>query len=346
MSATAQLDGEQKYVADKLNALAASLDHKKSGFINRLLHGPPLAAKGLYIWGNVGRGKTMLMDQFFAQAPNLPKRRVHFHGFMQEVHAARATHKSDDVIGEIADGIASRAKLLCLDEMQVSDIADAMILGRLFEALTQRHVVLVTTSNQSPDELYKDGLNRQLFLPFVERLKQTLDIVHLGNGRDYRLGRLAALETYISPLGTAADAALDQMWDQLADGETGKAIALPLLGRKLLVPRAAHSCARFDFSDLCEKPLAAPDYLAIAQNFSTVFIDHVRVLKASERNEAKRFILMIDTFYDAGTKVVISAAAAPEALCTRGPHKAEFLRTASRLREMQSQSWWLKGATH
>ncbi len=346
MSATAQLDGEQKKVADKLNALVVSLNHKRSGFINRFLNRTPLAARGLYIWGNVGRGKTMLMDQFFAQAPNLPKRRVHFHAFMQEVHATRATHKSDDVIGEIADGIASRARLLCLDEMQVSDIGDAMILGRLFEALIERCVVLVTTSNQPPDELYKDGLNRQLFLPFVERLKQALDIVHLGDGRDYRLGRLAALETYVTPLGTAADAALDQMWEQLADGESGNAIALLLLGRKLLVPRAAHSCARFNFHDLCEKPLAAPDYLAIAQNFSTVFIDQVRKLKAYERNEAKRFILMIDTFYDAGTKVVISAATAPEALCTTGPHKAEFLRTASRLREMQSQSWWLKGVTH
>ena len=341
----AQLDGEQKNVADRLNALVARLDHKRSGFITRFLHGAPLAARGLYIWGNVGRGKTMLMDQFFAQAPSLPKRRVHFHAFMQEVHAARATHKTDDVIAEIADGIAKGAKLLCLDEMQVSDIADAMILGRLFEALIQRHVVLVTTSNQPPDELYKDGLNRQLFLPFITQLKQELDVVHLSDGRDYRLGRLVEEKTYIAPLGPAADAAMDELWNKLADGEKGQRIEISLLGRKLVVPRAAHSCARFEFSDLVEKPLGAPDYLAIAKNFRTVFIDHLRDLKASERNEAKRFILMIDTFYDAGTKLVISAAAAPEALCTTGPHKAEFIRTSSRLREMQSQSWWLKGAT-
>ena len=300
--------------------------------------------KGLYIWGTVGRGKTMLMDRFFAEAPDFPKRRIHFHGFMQEVHAARAARKSNDVIAEIADGIALRAKLLCLDEMQVADIADAMILGRLFEALLARGVVLVTTSNQPPEGLYKDGLNRQLFLPFIARLKAALDIVHLTEGRDYRLGRVAADETYVYPLGPAADAALDRLWEKLADGEAGKSVQLALLGRKLIVPRAAHSCARFEFFDLVERPLGAPDYLAIARNFSTVFIDNMRVIKASERNEAKRFILMIDTLYDAGTKLVVSAAAAPEALCHSGPHKVEFLRTASRLREMQSQTWWLKSA--
>ena len=345
MSVAIHLDVEQKHVAEKLDELKARLLAKQQGFFDRLFRTASLAPKGLYIWGHVGRGKTMLMDQFFAAAPHLPKRRVHFHAFMQDVHAARAAHKSDDVIGEIADGIAAKARLLCLDEMQVSDIADAMILGRLFEALLARGVVIVTTSNQPPDGLYKDGLNRQLFLPFVARLKATLDVVHLGDGVDYRLGRVVADKTYVTPLGPAADAALDKMWNQLADGEIGKSVALPLLGRKLVVPRVAHSCARFNFADLVEKPLGAPDYLAIAQNFSTVFIDHMRALKASERNEAKRFILLIDTFYDAGTRVVISAAAEPEALCTTGPHKAEFLRTASRLREMQSQSWWLKGAT-
>ena len=346
MSAAIKLDGEQKQVAEKLNALFVRLGDKQPGFLNQIFRSAPQVARGIYIWGNVGRGKTMLMDQFFAEAPDLPKRRIHFHGFMQEVHAARAAHKSDDVIGEIADGIAVKAKLLCLDEMQVSDIADAMILGRLFEALLARGVVIVTTSNQAPDELYKDGLNRQLFLPFIARLKQYLDVVHLGDGRDYRLGRLAAHETYITPLGPAADAALDEMWDKLADGEMGRAMALPILGRKLIVPRAAHSCARFEFSDLVEKPLGAADYLAIAQNFSTVFIDHMPVLKASERNETKRLILLIDTLYDASTRLVVSAAAVPEKLYTTGPHKVEFLRTSSRLREMQSQSWWLKGVTH
>ncbi len=346
MSVVIELDAAQKHVAEKLNVLGARLRDKKLSFLKRFFASAPASIKGLYIWGSVGRGKTMLMDNFFAKAPDLPKRRIHFHGFMQEVHAARSVHKSDDVIGDIADGILAKTKLLCLDEMQVSDIADAMILGRLFKALLGRGLVIVTTSNQPPDELYKDGLNRQLFLPFVDTLNSSLDVVQLADGPDYRLGRLAAHDTYVAPLGVAADLALDRLWDMLADGEVGKQVALPLMGRKLLVPRAAHSCSRFNFSDLVEKPLAAPDYLAIAANFNTVFIDHVRVLKASERNEAKRFVLMIDTFYDAGTKLIISAAGAPEALYTTGPYKAEFLRTASRLHEMQSQSWWLKGVTH
>ena len=346
MSAAIVFDPEQRQIAERLNELAARLRQKQLGFLAGIFRSKLMPAKGLYIWGNVGRGKTMLMDRFFAEAPDLPKRRVHFHAFMQEVHRARASHKSDDVISEIADGVVRRAKLLCLDEMQIMDIADAMIMGRLFEALLVRGVVIVTTSNQPPDGLYKDGLNRQLFLPFITRMKKALEVLHLADGRDYRLGRLAEDETYVTPLGPAADAALDGLWGKLADGEVGERVELLLLGRKLMVPRVAHSCARFEFADLVEKPLGAPDYLAIAQNFSTVFIDHLRVLKASERNEAKRFILMIDTLYDAGTRLVVSSAAAPEALCTTGPHKAEFLRTASRLREMQSQSWWLKGATH
>ena len=329
----------------KLSGLATALLATKPSFVSRLLGRAASPPKGIYIWGTVGRGKTMLMDQFFAALPDSLKRRVHFHNFMQEVHRARATHTSDDVIAEIADGVAAKANLLCLDEMQVVDIADAMILGRLFEALWARGVVLVTTSNQPPEGLYQDGLNRQLFLPFVARLNETLDIVHLGDGRDYRLGRLAAEDTYVTPLGAAADAALNRLWNMLVDGDLGQALDIPLLGRTLHVPRAAHACARFEFADLVEKPLGAPDYLAIAQHFTTVFIDHVRIFKATERNETRRFILLIDTLCDAGLRVVISAAAAPEALCPAGQHKAEFLRTASRLREMQSQSWWLKGAT-
>lgn len=335
------LDEAQEPVAAQLSALHARLStalRRGSWAFWRA----PAAVKGLYIWGTVGRGKTMLMDEFYHSVEMSAKRRIHFHAFMQEVHAARSRHKSDDVISEIAGGIAAQAKLLCLDEMQVSDIADAMILGRLFDALWARGVVIVTTSNQPPDGLYKDGLNRQLFLPFVARLKQMLDVVHLGEGRDYRLGRLAADETYVTPLGPKADAALDALWAKLADGEPGHALTLSFLGRTLPVPQAAHACARFGFSDLIENPLGAADYLAIAQNFSTVFVDHVRVIKAAERNEARRLILMIDTFYDAGVRLVISAAVDPERLCMTGPHKGEFLRTASRLREMQSQSWWQK----
>ncbi|MBG1233632.1 cell division protein ZapE [Aestuariivirga litoralis] len=336
------LDAAQSGIAKKLEALNEALALPRPGLFARLFTRGGEPVHGLYIWGNVGRGKTMLMDDFFAQAPELPKRRVHFHGFMQEVHAARTASKSDDVIADIADGITKDAKLLCLDEMQVTDIADAMILGRLFEALWARGVVIVTTSNQPPDGLYKDGLNRQLFLPFVARLNEMMDVVELGAGKDYRLGRVAAEQTYISPLTPKADETLVHLWHRLADSETGRPQEIEVLGRKLLVPYAAHGCCWFEFDALCRQPLAAPDYLAIAKHYGTVFVAHVPVLKVAERNEAKRFILLIDTLYDAGTRLVVTAAAAPEKLCITGPHKTEFLRTASRLREMQSVSWWAR----
>ena len=334
------LDPAQQMVAQKFEALNEALSSARPGFLTRLFTRDAEIPRGLYIWGTVGRGKTMLMDDFFATAPDLPKRRVHFHAFMQDVHAARAATKSDDVISDIADGIARDAKLLCLDEMQVSDIADAMILGRLFEALWSRGVTIVTTSNQPPDGLYKDGLNRQLFLPFIARLNEMMDVVELSDGRDYRLGRIAADQTYVTPLSPAADARLTELWHTLADGENGRPQEIEVLGRKLAVPYAAHGCCWFEFDALCRQPLGAADYLALARTYGTIFVAHVPVIKASERNEAKRFILLIDTLYDAGTRLVVTAAAAPEKLCTTGPHKAEFLRTASRLREMQSRSWW------
>jgi cell division protein ZapE len=343
-----KLDEAQALVQKKLNKLIERLRVMTPGaYSTRLAFWrKPEPIRGLYIWGPVGRGKTMLMDQFFngLKKTHLAKRRIHFHAFMQEVHAARAKTKSDDVIADIAEGIAAKAKLLCLDEMQVADIADAMILGRLFEALWARGVVIVTTSNQPPDGLYRDGLNRQLFLPFVARLKQQLEVIHLADGIDYRLGRLTAADLYVFPLGPKADVALGRIWDGLTDGEAGEALEIEVLARKLVVPHAAHGCARFTFDQLCRNPLAAPDYLAIARHFRAIFVEHVPVFKASERNEAKRFVLLIDTLYDAGTRLVISAEAAPEALCTTGPHKSEFLRTASRLREMQSLGWWQKAA--
>ncbi len=336
------LDAAQHDVANHLRTLSSALNLQKptGGFFNSLLGRKLTPPRGLYIWGNVGRGKTMLMDQFFASVKTPRKMRIHFHAFMQDIHAKRARLKSDDVISDIADKIAADARLMCLDEMQISDIADAMIIGRLFEALQQRGVCFVTTSNLPPDQLYKDGLNRQLFLPFIAKLNADLDVLHLEDGRDYRLGRIASRRTYITPLDAAADAEMTALWHELTDGAEGKALDLNLLGRKLHVSAAAHSCAWFSFAELCEAALGAPDYLAITRNFNTVFVKHVPILKANQRNEAKRFILMIDTFYDAGTMLVVSAAAKPEALCQTGPHRAEFLRTASRLQEMQSASWW------
>ena len=333
-------DAAQSQVIAKLAALSEHLTQrpKSNGLLKRFFTlGTNPNWRGLYIWGEVGRGKTFLMDLFFESVMALPKRRVHFHAFMQDIHAKRTDLRSDDVIADIADQISVAAKLLCLDEMQISDIADATIIGRLFEALHARGVCIVTTSNLPPDGLYKDGLNRQLFVPFISWMNQNLDVIQLEGGIDYRLGRILSHQTYF--VGKAA-AELNTIWNQLTDHSAGEQVKLEILGRKLVVPKAARGCARLSFAKLCENPLAAPDYLALAKNFRTIFIHDIPVIKASDRNQAKRFILMIDTFYDSKTKLVISAAAAPEKLYPAGAHKAEFARTLSRLNEMQSASWW------
>ncbi len=333
-------DPAQLHVLTKLAALSDRLNQtvKPKNFITRIFTSTSIPSwRGLYIYGEVGRGKTFLMDLFFASITNLPKHRIHFHAFMQDVHAKRAKLKSDDVIADIADDLASHAKLLCLDEMQISDIADAMIIGRLFEALYARGVCIVTTSNLPPDGLYKEGLNRQLFIPFIEWMNEHLEVIHMADGIDYRLGRMASRQSYL--VGNNASE-MNDIWDELTDHSAGESIAIEVLGRKLVVPHAAHGCARFSFAELCENPLGAPDYLALARKFRTIFIDDVPVIKTSNRNEAKRFILMIDTFYDAKTKLVISATAPPEKLYSTGQHAKEFARTVSRLKEMQSASWW------
>jgi cell division protein ZapE len=333
-------DTAQIPVVKALAALALHLNQKPKpkSLFGRLRASPPTEMlQGLYLWGEVGRGKTFLMDLFFETITRPTKHRIHFHAFMQSVHQKRARLKSDDVIGDIADDLAAKAKLLCLDEMQVSDIADAMILGRLFEALAARGVVIVTTANLPPDGLYKDGLNRQLFLPFIAWMNRNFEIVKIDNGPDYRLGRLAARPTYLVGQNGSEMTAI---WNELTDHSVGESIEVEVLGRKLHVPKAAHGCAWFSFAQLCENPLGAADYLALAKNFHAIMIDRVPVIKASTRNEAKRFIQMIDTFYDAKTRLVIAANALAEQLYPAGPHKQEFARTLSRLNEMQSASWW------
>ena len=333
-------DASQAHVLARLAVLSNQLNQspKSNNFIKRFFRSSSKPAwRGVYIYGEVGRGKTFLMDLFFASITSLPKHRIHFHAFMQDVHAKRATLKSDDVIADIADDLASRAKLLCLDEMQISDIADAMIIGRLFEALDARGVCIVTTSNLPPDGLYKEGLNRKLFVPFIAWMNEHLDVIHMGDGIDYRLGRMSSRQTYLVGDNTSE---MNNIWDELTDHSAGESITIEVLGRKLIAHKAAHGCARFTFAELCESPLGAPDYLALARNFRTIFIDHVPIIKASNRNEAKRFILMIDTFYDAKIKLVISAAAPQEKLYPTGQHAKEFARTVSRLKEMQSASWW------
>lgn len=339
-------DEAQADVARRLAALAVALeayDPKPSGFFTRLIrpkNGP--APKGLYIQGEVGRGKTMLMDLFCEAMDVEPRRRVHFHEFMQDIHARlhEARRGAKDPLQDVAKAVAAKARLLCLDEMQIADIADAMIVGRLFEILLAHGTVVVTTSNLKPADLYTDGLNRQLFLPFIRLMEEKLDVVTLDSPTDYRLGRVKGRETFVHPLGPAADRKLQDLWGRLTDTEKGEPRSLEVLGRQLFVPQAAHGAARFAFADLCEAPLGPPDYLAIAKSFGTVFIEHIPALTPRHRNPSKRFILLIDTLYDAHVRLVASAARPPEALYSKGHHAKEFARTVSRLQEMQSASWW------
>lgn len=310
----------------------------------------PGAVRGLYVHGSVGRGKTMLMDFFFAACPARRKRRAHFHDFMADVHDRIAAHrkalkegkvKGDDPIPPVARDIAETARILCFDEFSVTDIADAMILSRLFSALFERGVVLVATSNVAPDDLYRDGLNRSLFLPFIGVLKAHTDVMSLDADRDYRLDRLSRTRLYIAPLGERADHDLDAVWKRLTGGVTPHREAIEVKGREIVVPAVAMGAARFTFTDLCEKPLGARDYLAIARNYHTIFVERVPVMREGRRNEAKRFINLVDTLYDNRIRLVVSAEAEPQELyrAKTGTEVFEFDRTASRLIEMRSEDW-------
>ncbi|WP_394693028.1 cell division protein ZapE [Hyphobacterium sp.] len=303
--------------------------------------------RGLYLWGGVGRGKSMLMDLFFRTAPVAQKRRVHFHEFMQETHARigawrkRLERKKgqDDPIPPVAKAIAAEARLLCFDEFQVTDIADAMLLGRLFEQLFEIGVVVVATSNRVPDDLYKDGINRQLFLPFIAELKDRLDVMEIATGVDHRLQQLTAAPVYYTPLGGQAEAALDDAWQRLTQGAEPRACTITVQGRAVPVPREAAGVARFTFEELCARPLGAADYLALAAQFHTLLIGNVPQLSPEKRNEAKRFVTLIDALYEAKTKLIMSAAAQPDDLYPAGDGSFEFERTASRLMEMRSEDY-------
>jgi len=308
------------------------------------------SAKGLYIFGDVGRGKTMLMDLLFESSPVVRKRRTHFHEFMADVHErVRAfRHKlkygeiaGDDPIRLAAGEIAQESWLLCFDEFHVTDIADAMILGRLFARLFELGVVVVATSNVAPAELYKDGLNRALFLPFIAMVERHMEVHQLSARTDFRLEKLAGQTVWHAPADDGAAAALDQAWRRLVGSDSGVPQEFSIRGRKLRVPRAAMGVARFYFHDLCEQPLAAVDYLRIAHEFHTLILDRIPLMDFDQRNAAKRFVILIDTLYDHAVKLVASAAAEPDALylASDGFEAAEFKRTASRLIEMRSQSY-------
>ncbi|WP_097141214.1 cell division protein ZapE [Rhizobium subbaraonis] len=303
--------------------------------------------RGLYIHGGVGRGKTMLMDLFFSLVPIKRKRRAHFHEFMADVHDRIHQHrqklkngetKQADPVPPVAEALIAEARLLCFDEFSVTDIADAMILSRLFGELFARGCILVATSNVEPDSLYKDGLNRGLFLPFVDLLKKHVDIVALDNGTDYRLEKDEGLPVFRYPLGADADRAMDKAWQRETAGQAVAPTSIAFRGRKIAVPAAAGRVARFSFSDLCERPLGAADYLAVLERYDTIFLDHIPFLGPERRNETKRFINLVDTIYDHGARLFASAAAAPESLLVarKGTEGFEFDRTVSRLIEIRS----------
>jgi len=297
--------------------------------------------QGLYMYGGVGRGKSMLMDLFFGTAPIEKKRRVHFHEFMQEVHggiaSARISYQKDP-IEPVAEKIASEATLLCFDELQIADITDAMIVGRLFDKLFTRGVVIVATSNRHPDDLYKDGLNRQLFVPFIERIKERLEVFHLVSDTDYRQNLLQGGQVFFSPLDARARHLMDAAW-QAYSVSTGKPLTLHVHGREVTLPLHREGVARASFAELCEAPLGAADYLAIAQNISVLLLENIPRLTREQAGPAKRFVTLIDALYEARIKLVCSAEARPEQLFEAGEGAFEFARTVSRLAEMGSQQW-------
>src|SRR3984885_12255742 len=348
-------DAAQAEAAEAFAALEQRLANykpaRKQGLIGRLLPGkgeaPP---RGVYVYGEVGRGKTMLMDMFFQQSPVEHKRRAHFHEFMADVHERIYGFRQNIARGEIADGdvialtaksIFDQAWLLCFDEFHVTDIADAMILGRLFAKLFELGTVVVATSNVAPEDLYKDGLNRALFLPFIAQIAAHMDVLRLDARPHFRLEKLAGVKMWLVPADDAAKAALDTAWARMTGSAPCKPRDIPIKGRVLHVPCSAHGVARFAFADLCEKPLAASDYLRLAHDYHTILIDRIPAMDYAERNAAKRFIALIDTLYDNAVKLMASAEADPVSLyrATEGTEANKFKRTSSRLIEMSSESY-------
>jgi cell division protein ZapE len=350
-------DSAQELAAERLQALWAKLrgydpplKQENGGLLSRFLRRKKVdeagedRPNGLYLVGEVGRGKSMLMDVFFAAADLRRKKRIHFHRFMQDAHMRihawkRANPATEDPIPPLADSIAGEAALLCFDEFQVNDIADAMILGRLFLALFERGVVVVATSNTAPDDLFKGQPGRDAFLPFIAMIKKRLDVLLMDGERDFRRMRLRGMPTWYVPSDKRADMALDRAFAELTGNAAPRAAHLTVMGRTLVVPLAAEGVARFDFDALCGAALGAGDYLALATHYHTLVLDGIPRLSPDNFDMARRFIVLIDALYDHRVKLVASAAAMPDQLYQRGENARMFERTASRLEEMQSQDW-------
>lgn len=335
-------DPVQRAVMEQLEEVRLGLvTPQVKGFLARFRKSDPVGKQGLYLWGGVGRGKSMLMDMFFQHTGLAGKRRVHFHAFMQEVQAAlHEVRKTgvDDAIKPVAEGIARDLKLLCFDEMQITDIADAMIVGRLFERLFEAGVVIVTTSNRPPGDLYKDGLNRQLFLPFIALLEDRMEVLQLDAHTDYRQDRLAGEQVWFTPADANARRAIDLIWRDLTGGKD-EALTLDVKGRAVVIPRFWAGQARASFAQLCGTALGPADYLALVGAASVLVLEDIPQMSPTNANEAKRFVTLIDTLYEGGVRLIASAETVPEELYLKGSGAFEFERTASRLREMQGADW-------
>jgi len=336
-------DAGQRAVLPVLEALRLWFEAPpRPAGLRGLFRKPPPPPPGLYLWGEVGRGKSMLMDLFVAACAGTDKRRIHFHAFMQEVHAgmhAARTRGVTDALAPVAADLARGLRLLALDEMQITDITDAMVVGRLFELLMAAGVVIVTTSNRPPDDLYKDGLNRALFLPFIAFLNARLTVHRIESETDYRQHRLAGAQVWFTPADATARARIDALWSDLTGGDAGSPLALTVKGRRVVLPRHHNGTARAGFWDLCGQPLGPADYLAIAEALRLLVIEDIPRLSAANYNEARRFVTLIDTLYEARVRLVVSAADLPDRLYLEGAGSFEFARTVSRLAEMQSADW-------
>ncbi|MCA0907351.1 cell division protein ZapE [Ruegeria marisrubri] len=335
-------DDAQEAVLPQFERIRAALSKPVKRGLFRKAPPPP---KGLYLWGGVGRGKSMLMDMFVDTLDNIPARRVHFHAFMQEIHAGM--HKArqqnvEDALAPVAKEVVNSVRLLAFDEMQITDITDAMIVGRLFDLLHEGGVVVVTTSNRHPDDLYKDGLNRQLFLPFIAHIKEQLRVWELVSPTDYRQNRLEGAPVYFTPIGPEARQKIKEVWTDLAGGPADP-LVLHVKGRAVELPAFRNGVARASFYDLCGRMLGPGDYLAIAEEVKVLVLEDIPRLSRNNFNEAKRFVTLIDALYEARVRLICSAAAEPEMLYVEGEGTFEFERTASRLREMQDQDWGRQG---